>query len=285
MLMPHAVLLGVAAFGWATFAVAAPVDEAEAAYERGAFDEARVLGRAAGTPDKLALACEAGLILGSYLEDAQHRVASLHDAIMDCAAAIDSGEAEVGAYVNYAIGVAIEAKRLRSPGRATDARRLFDEAIAKFPESGFAHGALAGWHSNVSREGALAKIALGASRADARRGFKRALALDPTNAAIRYEYLRFLAAGDREDRERAMALGDELLSAAPRDAFERLLLDRAALVREALNGPKKALEATLTATEPYSGVEGERAHHAFSPPFGESFSQSAPCKGERTCGR
>jgi hypothetical protein len=241
--------------------------DAALAFASGDFGAARTAGRAAGSAEGSALACEAGLVLGSYLERGEARVRSLHAAIEDCAAAVRGGGAGVGPYVNYAIGFGFEAKRLHSVGGASASKKLFAEAVARFPDSGFAHAALAGWHANVTRQAGLGRIALGASPDDARRGFMTATRLDPENPVILFEQLRFLAAGDRQDRLAARDVAAQLARLSPRDAFEALILQKAAPLGAALSGNEKDLDTALDAAEPFAGVRGEAPGLKFEPPF------------------
>lgn len=239
------------------------------------FAEAKEAGRAAGTAQGYALACEAGLVLGSYFEQSGARVRTLHRAIEDCAQAITSGGAGVGPYVNYAIGFGFEAKRLHSVGAASDSKKLFMEAVALFPDSGFAHAALAGWHSNVTRQAGLGRIALGASRQDARRHFDIAIGLDPENLAVRFEQLRFLVAGDRKDRRAALDAAAAMSTMTPRTAFDAFVLAQTPALAAALSGSEKDIDAALASTEPFAGVRGEAPDTRFAPPFRTQFPAAA----------
>jgi hypothetical protein len=253
---------------------AAHAADAVGAFASGDFAAARMAGRAAGSAKGMSLACEAGLVLGSYLEKGEARIRTLHGAIEDCAQAIRSGGAGVGPYVNYAIGFGFEAKRLHSVSAASASKKLFAEAVARFPDNGFAHAALAGWHSNVTRQAGLGRIALGASRDEARRGFATAVSLDPENPVIRFEQLRFLAAGDRKDRSAAADTAAVIATMKPRDAFDALILEKTKLLAAALSRGEKDIDAAIAATEPFAGVRGEAPHLKFEPPFRASFPPS-----------
>ncbi|HBS35416.1 MAG TPA: hypothetical protein DEA50_10125 [Parvularcula sp.] len=259
---------------------AAAADAGAGAYADGDFAAARALGRAAMTAEGAARACEAGLVIGSFFERGETRVKSLHAALDDCARAIEAGDGDVAPYLSYAVGLAFEAKRLRSRAAALRARRFFAETLSRFPDSGLAHAGLAGWHSNVSREAGLVRVALGASRAEAARGFSAALRLDPDNIAINYEYLRFLAGGAAADRRQAAAVAAKIAAAAaPDDALGRLLIERAAIIARALGGSRYEIEAALTATEPFEGVAREAPALAYMPPFRSGFPSASQSQG------
>ncbi len=250
---------------------AARADDAAVAFADGDFAAARTAGRTAGTAEGQALACEAGLVLGSYFEKGEARVHTLHGAIEDCAEAIKSGDADARPYVNYAIGFGFEAKRLHSAGAASASKKLFVETVARFPGSGFAHAALAGWHSNVTRQAGLGRIALGASRDEARRAFLTAVSLDPENPMIRFEQLRFLAAGDRKDRRVAGDTAALMATMKPRDRFEAFVLEKSTVLAAALSGTEKDIDAAIAATEPFAGLRGAAPSLDFEPPFRAGF--------------
>lgn len=244
--------------------------ESAEAFVAGDYAAARAAGRAEATAEGLSVACRAGLVLGSWIETGAARVATLHGAIDDCATAIRDGGAGVDAYVNYAIGLAFEAKRVHSPGLAGDTRKLLEAAVARFPDSGFAHGALGGWHAQVAAQGFLARTALGASRDEARKNFDIALKLDPDNVPLRYEYLRFLALGGRAERTDGARVAADIAARKPQDAFGKLVQEKAARLGAALASREKsdkAVEAALRATESFAGFEGEAADARYAAPF------------------
>lgn len=247
-----------------------------AAFEAGDYGAAREAGRSEGTADGLSVACQAGLVLGSYFESGEPQVTTLHGAIRDCAEAIRKGAAHEDAYVNYAIGLAFEAKRLHSPRFAGDAKDLLQASVERFPKSGFARGALAGWHANVAEQGVLARTALGASRDAAREGFATALKLDPKNVALNYEYLRFLAVGGKAERAQGAALAKAIGTMPLKGAFQKLLVERAAIIGAALaKGSAKAAAQAVKETEPFAAVAGEAAAEKFEPPFSDAFPSQA----------
>lgn len=261
---------------WALFAAlafcAGPAAASGAgAFARGDFAAARSLGQRAGTAEGSSLACKSGLVLASYFETATARVQALHEAIGDCAAAIEAGAATADVYVDYAVGLAFESRRTSNPKYAAGAKRLLGETIARFPRSAFAHGALGGWHAAVARRGRLARIALGASRDEARKEFLIALRLDPGDIAITSEYVRFLAGGNRKDRLRAAAIAAEALTSKPKDAFEALLLDRIQKLAQTLEKSPSEIDGAIETFGPFAGIAGEKSRSALDAPFIESF--------------
>lgn len=270
-------VLVAAAIAWGV-AGQAGASSAEQAFLAGNYAAARTAARAEETATGYSLACQAGLIIGSYFDQAEARVETLHSALDDCANSIRKGGG-VDAHVNYAIAVAFEAKRVHSPGLAADSRKLIEESIKLFPDSGFAHGALGGWHASVSAQGFLARKALGASREAARAAFVDALRLDPDNVAMNYEYLRFLARGDAGERAEAAKIAGKMAGFRSSSAFLKLLQERAAKIAGVLPGEGRdagrAREAVLTATEPFNGFAGEGGRARVTLPFTESFVDAA----------
>lgn len=242
-------------------------------FAAGDFPAARDVGRGDGSGEGLAIACHAGLVLASYLETGEAAVSSLHGAILDCAEAIGRGDVRADTFIGYAIGIGFEAKRLSSRRLGVSSRRLMEAATARFPGSGFAYAALGGWHSSVSEEGLLTQAVLGASRNEARKQFAQSLRLESENFAVNYEYLRFLAYGDRKERAEGSLLAARLLGElTPSDRYEELLRGRAAIIAAALReGGAKPMARALQETEPFPGARGLRAPTRFEAPFLDGF--------------
>ncbi|MEQ8934400.1 MAG: hypothetical protein RIE56_01245 [Amphiplicatus sp.] len=250
-------------------ASAAAQDPGRDAFDAGDFAGARAAGRSAGTGSGFSLACQAGLVIGSYIETDEEAVASLHGAIDDCARAIAMDRSRIDAFVNYAIAVAFEAKRLNNRKLAGASRRLMEEALARFPQSAFAHAALAGWHASVSDQGFFAQTALGASRDRAAAEFGEALRLEPTNFAVIYQHLRFLAAGGKKDRAEAVATAAYLAhESPPKSRFEQMLRERAAVIAAAIeSGGASSADEALKTTEPFYRIEQAHAGAPFDFPY------------------
>ncbi len=248
---------------------AAASDPGRAEFDAGDFSAARAAGRSTGGGGGFALACQAGLVIGSYLETGEEAVAALHGAIEDCARAIELDAARVDAFVNYAIAVAFEAKRLNSRQLAAASRRLMEGALDRFPQSAFAHAALAGWHASVSDQGFFAQAALGGSRDKAAAEFDEAVRLEPQNFAVNYQRLRFLAAGGKHDRAQAALLAASLArDFPPANKFEELLRERAMIIAAAVESESASSASdALKETEPFYRIEKERASQPFDFPY------------------
>lgn len=105
-----------------------------------------------------------------------------------------------------------------------------EAALALAPHHADAHIALGVYHAEIiDKIGSLAaRLSYGARRDDAIAHFDEALRLNPASAIARIEYARALLMLDGRGRaQEAEALRREAAAAAPRDAMERLDLERA----------------------------------------------------------
>jgi hypothetical protein len=85
----------------------------------------------------------------------------------------------------------------------------------------------------------MARMFLGGSRKKAQAHFDKAVALMPGDVGVRFEYVKFLAIGDRKERARAVEEIEALQALTPFDAFDRLLQARAKAIGEALQADDK----------------------------------------------
>ncbi|WP_262692375.1 tetratricopeptide repeat protein [Kordiimonas aestuarii] len=195
-------------------------------FVNGAFSKARDVAAASNTVDGLALACRSGLVIGGFKQDGEQSVLSLHRALADCEAALKLDPHNVVASVSYALALGYEGKRLKKASYINASREQLEHALEQTPGDPLIMAALGGWHSAVSNAGFLARIALGGSRKDAEQYFRQAIALDDRSIGIRFEYVRFLARGDREERAQALKQLKIVLSLSPEDAAEKIMQTR-----------------------------------------------------------
>ena len=205
----------------------------------GAFSTAREVAAAANTADGLALACRSGLVIGGFQEDGRQSVISLHRALKDCENALELEPHNIVASVSYALALGYEGKRLKKASYIKASRERLEHCLAHHPDDPLVMAALGGWHSAVSRAGLLARIALGGSTKDAEAYFKRAIAIDGTAIDIRFEYVRFLGRGGRDDRAEALRQLDIVLGLKPTDAAEKIMQERLMLLRAPLKADDK----------------------------------------------
>ena len=193
---------------------------AEVAFHNGDFILAATIAEAKGTTSSLTFAARA------RIADAITRTESCLDCLLKAQAtaeaAIKQGigandnDALVQAYVQLAIAIGFHGRLLgrfeaRSEGLAEKGRAAIDKALELDPKNPWARAALGGWHLEiVSRAGSLLAATLyGADEDQGLKNFREALASDPNNLLLQYQYaLSILALDfDRFQDEARMALG------------------------------------------------------------------------------
>lgn len=229
-------------------------------YVKGEFATARAHARATareqGDAAAFALACRAGMVVGGFLETGPPAVKSLHDALEDCEQALVVDKDNYVAGLSHAIALGFEGLRLRKASYARASKREIESLIERYPENALARGALAGWHAAVAREGWLARLFLGASRSRAELLYANAMKLPNVELPLIYEYIRFLAAGDSDQRQKAGRMIEQALETEPNDGLDALLLDRCRDLAAALvSGDDQQLEESLRRATPFEGID------------------------------
>lgn len=245
---------------WSWQLHAAPQTPGWQAYVAGDLFAARTMAREAGlsegSADAFGLACRAGLAIGGFLEQDADAVQSLHQALDDCGKALAIDPNHYVASLSYAIALGFEGLRLRQASYARTSKRRIEGFIETYPQNALARGALAGWHAAVAREGWLARLFLGASRARAESLYKEALELPNQELPLLYEYVRFLADGDKSERERAAVLARTIVQAEANDGFEAILLEKTAAILAAINSDRKeVIDTSLSAATPFADID------------------------------
>ena len=229
------------------------------AFEQGHFHEAREAGRAEGSAEGLSLACRAGLVLGGFTETGKAAVHSLHGAIRDCNKALEINADHYFAKMSLSIALSFEGKRLKRPSYPARAKAYILELIEAEPNNPLGYGALAAWHSEVSAAGFLARIALGARRKKAADNFSRALKLGAIDYALRFEYVKFLARGNKAERKQALEQAKNLASNKATMAFDAILQKQCARLVDALaQDNKRAIKSLLKRAAAFRQVSSER---------------------------
>jgi len=225
-------------------------------YNAGRFAAAKTKAQKLGTAEGYALACQTGLVIGGFQEKGVAAVMSLHGAIEDCRRALSLEPTNYSAGVSHAIATGFEGLRLKKVAYARAAKKEIESLIVHFPNNAVAAGALAGWHAAVSRQGVFARLILGAGRDKARNLFSQALKLSGAELPVYFEYIRFLAAGDNQDKSKAESLLAEITAKLPKNALEKLLLEKCLQIQSALqSGSKESLKQTLSAATPFAGID------------------------------
>ena len=117
-------------------------------------------------------------------------------------AALAEDRAHVEGRLQLAIALSLKSRLMTTreilkAGYGTEGRDLVQSVLKEQPDNAYAHGFMAVWNLEVMRKGGTLGAAwFGASKDKARQHFTAALASDPDNPALCWQYARALAAQD-----------------------------------------------------------------------------------------
>lgn len=234
------------------------LEEVQAYYDDGQFEEAVVAGRALGTVESLTLAIRAQLILVQYIYQPEDRLAALNRAIedSDLTQKIDPNNIEVLISTGILIGLRGRYERTIADGK--ESQRLFLKAIEMDPYQSWALGAMGSWHAETLAEaGSVAgRLVFGAKRKLAWEYFNRSLEAEPDNLAIRAAYVRaLLKIKPKKNKDAILENFDYVLNATPKNALERLMKEQVRQIKEAwYGGDREKLTLLLNEAVPLEMV-------------------------------
>jgi len=233
-----------------------PLGLAWQAFREGDFARATQLGRSAGTAQGIALAAGAELVEGKFLASGPQRLTDYRRAEQDSrqALALDAGAVEGHLALAIALGfIGRQEGRVEAlfRGRAGEALEHIERALALAPANPWAHALLGGWNLEVVHRGGLvAEPLYGATVAQGMAAYAAALALDPEDSQIAYQYsVELLALGGAARQDAAARLLSDIVRRQPADAVGRLIHGRALAMSGALAGGDKARLAALLLDE------------------------------------
>lgn len=236
------------------FALDRGLADAQAAFDSGAFGRAALLARKLHTGAGDALASRAEMVRGDFMSTGPARLAHFEAALRDGRHAVAREPDRPEAHLAVAVALGLVARREGSMaahfrGMAKEARAHIDRALALNPDNAWAHAALGGWHLEIAYAGGpLGKIVYGASAEAGIAAYERALALDPANMSIAWQYAFQLAGfGSRERIARASELIGGIVARRPRTALETLLRDAALELKQALDRRDMAAVSRIVA--------------------------------------
>ncbi|MCE2453671.1 MAG: hypothetical protein J4F48_12840 [Nitrospinae bacterium] len=203
------------------------IDEARAAYAEGRFMEAASLARTLGTSEGHALAADSLAIHGYYMAPEGEKEGLFRRAEESARKAVrlDAANPEAHLQLAHAMGRQAQVKE----GYATRVRDAIEEALRLDPKMAAAHVSLGAWHAGaVGAGGFFAGLLYGADEEKALAHFERALALAPRDKVALYEYALGLLSLDAEgNRAKVRGLLERAIGLPPKDAFERLVHQKA----------------------------------------------------------
>jgi len=230
----------------------------------GDFEEARKKGQQHASADGYAHACRTGLVLGGFLYRDKASIEALHTAINDCDKALRLNPQHYFAKMSLAIGLSFEGKRLKRPSYPKRAKAYIEELIDQEPHNPLGYGALAAWHSEVSAAGFFARITLGARRKYAKKNFEKALKMGAVDYALKFEYVKYLARGNKAERQKAVVSARQLLNEPTLLALDEILHERCRHLLQALeNNNKRQLKKALKESTAFQYVVTEHEKARF----------------------
>lgn len=174
------------------------------------------------------------------------------------AIAVDPKRPECRVYLAAALGYEsriIGTMAARFKGYADDAKTNIDAALASQPGDAWALAALGGWHLAVVEGGGrmLASMTYGASVDKGMKAFSAAMAADPGNIVIRFQYTLSVSAYDRETYAKQIeAALEAAANGQPKTAYDAFTQGRARTLLDTMKrGDWKTYDALVRRYQGY----------------------------------
>lgn len=219
------------------------IEAARSAQDDGRFVEAAELAEALNTSDGYALAAESLAIHGYYLAAESDREALFRRAMRDAEEAVrlDASNPQAHMQSAHAMGrhaQAIGALKAISKGYVTKVRKSIETALELDPDMAAAHLSLATWHAEtINGAGIAARVVYGASRKRALAHYERAAELAPDEKIVYVEHaLGLLLLHKKRNRGKARELLERAIGTPSKDAYDRILHERAVAKLASLEG-------------------------------------------------
>ncbi len=244
---------GLVAFVLMGAAPANPYNAAEALYTAGKYDAATQAARQLDTAEGHALAARALLAKAITEVPFEKRAPVLKEAEGEADKAIARNgkvlEGHLQKFVAYGSLTRLPGFKGGNGAAAKASRQMLDRALALDPKDPWTLAALGGWHLEIVRRAplGLGKMAFGASRAEGLKAFDQALAGDPKNVDVRYEYaLSLLSLDSKRYRAESESVLNEAIAIATDDAYSRAAQTRSKRLLALLaSGDRRKLDAVL----------------------------------------
>ena len=211
-----------------------PLAAARAAYADGRFLEAAEIAEAVGTSEGYALATDYLAKHAFYLaeDDEQQALYQRAMQLAEEAVRLDPDNPQAHLQTAHALGrysEGLEPMQAMRGGYPRQVREHLEKALELNPELAGAVVSLGAWHAAVvSGAGGFMARMLGATRKRSIDYFERCLELAPDYKEAYFEYAdRLLVLNPKRNREQARELLTRGIEIPPRDAFERILHQRA----------------------------------------------------------
>lgn len=200
--MAMRIALYLVAFAFVAGPASAAEESAEAAFEAGAYEQALELSESVQSADMLAFQARVLLAEAMSVEGAVPEAERVGRALALAEEAVRLEARHVEGRLQLAIALSLSARVMplreaRESGYADRTRDLARGVIEDDPDNIYAHAFLSVWNLEVlQRGGRLGGLVMGASVRAAERRYAAAIAIDPEDASVRWQYARALAALD-----------------------------------------------------------------------------------------
>ncbi len=223
------------------------IHSAQELYDQGDYKQASLAAEKQNDLEGYGLAVRAALVYGGYVARDIEAIQWLGRAERLSKIAMKMDGTAWRNRLSASLVIGYKAKKRHSVVLVNQAKILIEGLIADYPNEEMAHGALAGWHSEISAAGFFPRLAFGASRELAGENFKVARSLNDAKIPLNIEYAKYLARGDENERKSAGKILITIIEAVPHDAFEQMLQGNAKKLLIALNSGKKQEIKTIIA--------------------------------------
>jgi len=210
------------------------------AYEAGFYVDAAEQAEAVGGADNFAFAARA-LLADAIATNEQPTPERLAEARRLAEAALALDDRHVEGRIQLAISLSLTARPMSAraamrSGLGQQARDIARAVLADDPTNSYANAYMAVWHVEVLRRGGrLGGTVMGASVRQGREHYKTAIASDPSDAALHWQWARVLTALNakkyREEIDAALAAAQSIPTES---AIEREMQNRARTIEIAL---------------------------------------------------
>ncbi len=145
------------------------------------------------------------LLSQQMCSDGQPEPAAVQQALRFAEQALMADENDQDARLQKAVALSLLARQMparRARGPVAEARELAEHILAETPDDVHANAFMAVWHIEVRRRGGrLGALLMGARVKDAHSHYQRAVASDPDDASVHWQYARALALLDAQKYE------------------------------------------------------------------------------------
>ena len=211
------------------------IDAARTAYAEGRFADASRIAERLGGSEGYALAARALVVHARHVAGDGEKEESFERAVGLARKAVGADPRNANAHLQLARAIgrlaqAVGAFEAANQGYAEKVRESTETALRLDPRLAAAYLSLGRWHAGIvgAAGSFVARLTFGARERDALAAFERAFELAPDRKAVPLQYaLGLLALDEDEYREKARALLLRAIDIPARDAYDRLLHERA----------------------------------------------------------